>query len=328
MEDKHQLIADIKEWVKLAKEIFNERKEKNYNILFDIVPVENFEIALTNHQEDNEFKEKFLEMYSKFCLRILDSAEYESKSGRISDSFTSLSKTCYLMDLGFSIVSDILIPDYSKSQRKEKFELSQSINNAYEVLFAKRNAIYSYIDPFAEIYTELEESARYAREGYKLVELFGLSSSLSAEEYTKLLDEVFAKREEDYPKLVIRDVIYEILEKNNLCFKVSITEGEQVLFDRIGVLIPEFKIEEYNKEYLSEKEFTKHKFRLFGENVELDIPYSGGKEAIVEMINPLIEKNVGKSIVAIERSEDVFVVVPSDKKEELLSNSLFFEQMH
>jgi len=321
------LPKDIKRWVVLAIEINKDREQHNYNVLFDIAPVANFNIKL-NGANKKTLENDFLEMLLQFSKTFIDSAIQNKRSDRVSDSFESIARTNYLIDFSYAIVSDILIPDYSKSQKKKWLDLSDSLDFVYKIIATKKNALFRLIDPFDDLYLEMNEQEQYIKDGYELISLLGFSKDVSLDNFSADLHKAYLEKPDDYPKIIIIEYLHRFLKDNNLAFEVNIIEDTKSLLAKIHQVLPEFIAENYQKNYDKKKELAYHQMQLFGENINLDIPYSGGSRALIEKLNPFIEKNTEKSLVSISKYPDIYVVIPTVIKEELLKNEIFFKPQY
>lgn len=56
---------EIHNWVNLAKKVHGERSKEEMNILFDIRPVESFEISLKHAKGNKILDDKFIEMFGE-----------------------------------------------------------------------------------------------------------------------------------------------------------------------------------------------------------------------------------------------------------------------
>ena len=149
-EDK-ELVSQIQEWVQLGKEVARQRQDDKLNPLFKGENLGALNKALGQDQSGVDPKglfQTFLETY-KQCLEevVTGSVEIE-KSGRVADSLASVTKILYFFDMGYELVSSILLVQFSKEEVSQYIPLQDSINQAYPSLIAKRQALFSYLNPF------------------------------------------------------------------------------------------------------------------------------------------------------------------------------------
>ena len=151
------LISEIEQWVNEIRLLHEYRSSNNFNMLFDFYPVDNFSVIYFGKQKktEKEIEDGFVDMFEKFCNRIIDTAEFESSSNRVSDELSSVSKTLYLVDWGFDIYSSI-VGRYTNDEIKSKFDVSENIYQALDIVAGKRLAIARIIDPFDFIRSEIK----------------------------------------------------------------------------------------------------------------------------------------------------------------------------
>jgi len=163
------IVEEIKNWVNEIKDLHDARTRENLNLLFDYNPIDSFNLSFLNGRyAEEEITQEFLNVYEKFCSRIIDAAQYQSESQRVSEQFTSVSLMLHLMDKGFDIYADIL-NKFDKSLIRKRLENSQMIYKALEVISHKRNAVIKMIDPFDSAFFDIEYQIKTPDDAYKFI---------------------------------------------------------------------------------------------------------------------------------------------------------------
>ncbi len=282
------ILTEIKEWIELARKVDKERKEKDRNLLFDIHPVENFASKLENTELNESLNKEFIDMFNSFCKRIMDSAQFESRSGRVVESLRSISETMYLFDFGYEIATEMLI-DYSTKELTEMLDFSKNVDIAYGILARKKGAIYKLLDPFTSVYINISDAEKNLDAGYKLLRLLDLTKNLPYEKFKNNIERKLHTSSDEITKQMVKDEVFGILNREKLFFQVKITDRCDVLFDNIKSVIPEFQYGDFTEEYREGKELIDYSFSVFGSKNTITVSYGDGHKGVVNILNPLIE---------------------------------------
>lgn len=318
---------EIISWIKSVKQLSKARNKADMTMLMDIRPIEVFENRfLKLGQIDlKELEEGFLNLYEKFCTRIIAGSDYEAGSGRMVDSISSFAKLIYLMDLGYGIYVGVLFDRRDLVQ--PHFEHKKEIEQAFDILFKKRFYLHQYLDPFADLKIKVESEISRIGSGLNFLNDSGLLTSTMIDEYEIAVKNM--RQSNQISLSSIRELVVELLEKEGKAFSLDESDPkirQENFFEKVNKIIPGFNLTNFNREFDSDKSQIKLMAEIFDKPMECVVNYGDGLDKIADLLNPLIEKNTGKSLLCIDKltGSYKFVLVPVEKKNLLKKNPLVY----
>jgi hypothetical protein len=148
--EKEELVSMMVRWVDRLESINKLRTEGDYNVLFKL-PKSLSELK-TDLEKDHTYdkKDEFFDLYLKAFEELCDSIHKHvvQKGTSISDSLSCLADMMAMLDLGFEILSDVVLPYMRKEQMKKYAHLLKKYKEVYAEIKYKRDAIFGYTNPF------------------------------------------------------------------------------------------------------------------------------------------------------------------------------------
>lgn len=320
--DKDEILS----WVKAVKQLGKARTKANMTRLIDLNPVELFEIRFLKKEAINyeELQDGFVELYEKFCERVIAGSDYEAGSGRLVDSISSFAKLIYLMDLGYGIYVSIL---FSRADLIEPhYQASKKIKQAFEILLKKRWYLHEYLDPFSSHKIKLDREKSLIEAGVDFLVRSGYSTDAMLKEYSQLTWDLMQAK--NLNNSSVRDLVIDLLNKENKALRIDETDpkiNRESFFHEINRIIPDFKFSDFKMEFDREKSQLILSGNVFGKPMTCVVNYGDGLDKIADLLNPLIEKNTGLSLLCVDKlSGFKFVLVTKERKEGLRKNILVY----